>query len=483
MTPAPATARGVALAVLLDTRPGDFAHDRLDDALRHTPLSPADRRLATELVYGTLRRRGSLDALLRALIDRPRERIQPVAWELLRLGAYQLAYLTHVPPHAALYETVELAKTWVRHRAPGFVNGVLRGLTRLLTGGCAPGPAADALPLTAGAYRRLAKPVLPDPAQRPGEYLAAGHSLPRWLADRWLARWGWDEAVRLGFWFAEPAPLWLRVNPLRATRDQLRDALAAADHAAEPGPHPQSLRLAAHAPVRDLPGYADGWFTVQDHAAMTVASSLAPVPGMTVLDLCAAPGGKTTHLAELMHDRGRVVACDVDERRLRTVRELCGRLGVTIVEPVLLASGAASAPRGLLPLEDRSHGALTRPRSPDEFDAALVDVPCSNTGVLGRRPEARWRLAPADLRELVPLQTRLLLEACARVRPGGAVVYSTCSIEPEENGGVVRAALVALPGWALEAEQDHRPGLPADGGYWARLRRAGYTETRPRPVE
>jgi 16S rRNA (cytosine967-C5)-methyltransferase len=118
-------------------------------------------------------------------------------------------------------------------------------------------------------------------------------------------------------------------------------------------------------------------------------------------------------------------------------------------------------------------GALTRPRSPEPFDAALVDVPCSNAGVLGRRPEVRWRLTPTDLRELVPLQTRLLRTACARVRPGGAVVYSTCSIEPEENAGVVRTALAAPPGWALEAEHDHRPGLPADGGYWARLRRPG----------
>jgi 16S rRNA (cytosine967-C5)-methyltransferase len=462
----------VALRVLLADRPGAaFAHDRLDDALRHTPLGPADRRLATELVYGTIRRRGSLDALVRAHTDRPNARITDEVWELLRLGAYQLAYLTHVPPHAAIYETVELAKQWATGKAPGFVNGVLRGLARSLTADPVPGPAADALPLSAGTYRRLARPVLPDPAARAGEYLAAGLSLPRWLADRWLARVGWDEAVRLGFWFADPAPLWLRVNPLRATRDALRDALAAAGYPAEPGEHPQALRLAEHAPIRSLPGYADGWFTVQDASAMAAASALAPEPGMTVLDLCAAPGGKTTHLAELMQNRGRIVACDVDERRLRTVGELCARLGVSIVETHLLASGVASAPRGFESETFSSHGALTRPRSPDVFDAALVDVPCSNTGVLGRRPEVRWRLTPADLRELVPLQTKLLLEACGRVRPGGAVVYSTCSVEPEENGGVVRAARAELPGWALEAVREHRPGLPADGGYWARLRR------------
>src|SRR5205823_6607976 len=194
----PATARHLALDVLATARPGDaFAWERLDAALGRAPLPPADRRLATELVYGSLRRRGSLDALLIALTDRPQHRVQPAVWELLRLGAYQLIYLAHVPPHAAIFETVELAKAQGHGKAAGFVNGVLRNLTRLLTADSAPGPAAAALPLAAGAYRRLTRPVLPDPAARPGEYLAAGFSLPRWLADRWLARFGWDEAARL----------------------------------------------------------------------------------------------------------------------------------------------------------------------------------------------------------------------------------------------------------------------------------------------
>jgi 16S rRNA (cytosine967-C5)-methyltransferase len=459
------TARELALHVLLDPR--HFAWERLDDAFRQTPLAPPDRRLATELVYGSLRRRGSLDALIRAHTDRPRDRIADEVWELLRLGAYQLVYLSHVPPHAAIFETVELAKSTGRQQAAGFINGLLRGLSRSLTDDTVTQPAVDALPLANGSYRRLLRPVLPDPATRPAEYLAAGLSLPRWLAERWLSQYGWDEAIRLGFWFVEPAPLWVRVNPLRTTRDALRAAFAAAGHDAEPGPHPQSLRLTGHASIRSLPGYAEGWFTVQDLSAMAAASAVAPEPGMTVLDLCAAPGGKTTHLAELMNNTGRIVACDIDPRRLQTVTELCERLGVTIVETQLQASGVVSAPRGI---EKSNLGALTRPRSP-MFDAALVDVPCSNTGVLGRRPEVRWRLSPADLRALPQQQARLLLQACERVRPSGVVVYSTCSIEPEENGGVVRAVLGQLSGWTLDAEHEHHPGLPADGSYWARLRR------------
>jgi 16S rRNA (cytosine967-C5)-methyltransferase len=240
--------------------------------------------------------------------------------------------------------------------------------------------------------------------------------------------------------------LTLRCNPLRTTREALLSALVQAGLTAEVGDHPQAVRLREHAAVRDLPGYAEGWFSVQDESAMRVASALAPAPGSTVLDLCAAPGGKTTHLAELMGDRGRIVAWDADEERLKTVTALAGRLGLTSIESV------REAPAG-------------------PFDAVLVDVPCSNTGVLGRRPEVRWRLTPDDLRYLVPLQLRLLRLGCQRVRPGGVVVYATCSIEPEENGSVVRAVLREREGLRLEAEEEAVPGRPADGGYWARLRR------------
>jgi 16S rRNA (cytosine967-C5)-methyltransferase len=468
------TARDLALRVLLDRR--EFARERLDDELRQHPLSPADRGLATELVYGTIRRRGCLDALIRAHTDRPRDRTAAEVWELLRLGAYQLIYLSHVPPHAAIFETVELTKRIGQAKAAGFVNGVLRSVNRSITAesGNVYDRGPDAIPLSDGEYLRLTRSVLPDRNTHPIDYMATAFSLPGWLVERWLARFGWLEMERLGFWFAEPAPLWIRVNPLRTTRDALREAFAAAGMAAEPGPHPQSLRLAGHAPIRSLPGYADGWFTVQDLSSMTVASAVAPAAGSTVLDLCAAPGGKMTHLAELMGNTGWIVACDVDARRLRTVSELCERLGVTIVETKNLTLRPPS--RGgkgenclesspTFPPREGGPGGL------GGFDSALVDVPCSNTGVLGRRPEVRWRLTPADLAELVPLQTDLLRRACDQVRPGGVVVYSTCSIEPEENAGVVRAVLNQLSGWTLEAEQEHRPGEPADGGYWARLRR------------
>jgi 16S rRNA (cytosine967-C5)-methyltransferase len=445
-------ARSLALQVLLDCRRHEaFVQEILDRRLGESPLPPADRRLATQLAYGVLRRRGTLHALLRPFVRRQPNRVEPWLWDALGLGAYQLALLTHIPPHAALNETVELASLYSRPGAKGFLNGVLRQLAAVVTDEHTDAPAADALPLEHGQYRRLARPLLPDPAAGPIDYLSAAFALPAWLAQRWHERYDVEECRRLGFWFAGPAPLTLRCNPLRCSRDELLRNLTEAQVAAEPGTHPQAVRLREAAPIRELPGYDAGWFCVQDESAMHVGSALAPEPGESVLDLCAAPGGKATHLAELMGDRGRVTACDADARRLETVRELARRLGLASVE-TCVPSEEQPAPAG-------------------PFDKVLVDVPCSNTGVLGRRPEARWRLRPEDLGQLVVVQTRLLGLGCERVRPGGILVYSTCSIEPEENRGVVEAVLRQRPGMRLETEEDAVPGRPADGGYWARLRR------------
>ncbi len=446
--------RSLALQVLLECqRRGHFVHEILDKHLSQANLSPPDRRLATQLAYGVLRRRGTLDAILRPLVARQRHQVEPWLWEILRLGAFQLALLTHIPAHAVLHETVELATDFRRPRAKGFVNAVLRALVPLLTDERTSGPAADALPLEKGVYRKLAKPVLPDPAALPVEYLAAAFALPRWLAGRWRERFSWEECERLGFWFAAPAPLWLRCNRLRIERAACLDAFAQAGIAAEPGEHPQAIRLLEPVPVGDLPGYEQGWFAVQDESAMRVATALAPLPGNRVLDLCAAPGGKTMHLAELMQNQGQVIACDVDDQRLQTVTELSRRLGINIVQTRRLGPEQNEEP----------------PAGP--FDAILVDVPCSNTGVLGRRPEVRWRLRPGNFRHLAPLQTKLLLQAAERVKPGGAIVYSTCSTEPEENRQVVENVLQAMLDLVLEAEEEQVPGRPADGGYWARLRR------------
>lgn len=451
------TARAAALDVLVrsQSRQG-FAADLVDENLSRTGLSPQDRRFVTQLVFGTIRRRATLDALIRPFVQRPFHEVEPVLVDILRLGAFQLAFLTHVPKHAAVHETVGLADYVGNPRAKGFVNGVLRRVAEAVTDEFVPAAGADAFPTDLDGeprYRKLARPLLPDPVAEPAAYLAAAFSWPRWLADRWLARFGPDECHRLGFWFNAPPPLWVRANALKTDREALRLRFAADTVPVETGPHPQALKVGGSHAVRELPGFADGAFAVQDLSSMAVASALAPEPGWRVLDLCAAPGGKTTHLAELMRNRGQIVACDIEQKRLNTVTALCHRLGVTIVEPHLLDKVATEPPAG-------------------PFDAALVDVPCSNTGVLGRRPEVRWRIHPNEFEHLIRLQTRLLLTAIDRVRPGGAVVYSTCSIEPDENEGVVKAVRRGIKSLKVEAEGHAVPGSPADGGYWARLRKA-----------
>jgi 16S rRNA (cytosine967-C5)-methyltransferase len=459
------TARQVAADVLARSREHRaFAAELVDEALSKTPLAANDRRFVTQLVFGVVRRKGTLDALLRPFIRTPLHAVQDRVWDVLHLGAFQLAFLTQVPKHAAVHETVELAAHVGSPQAKGFINGVLRRVAELVTEEFveAARRAEDSasrlidrrlVPFemlgTVHRYRRLNQPILPDPAGEPAEYLAAAHSWPLWLAERWLARFGFDECIRLGFWFNSPPPLWIRTNKLHTDRETYRLRLAANLIDAEPGEHPQSLRLIEHHSIRDLPGFIEGDFAVQDHTSLLAASALNPQPGNRILDLCSSPGGKTTHLAELMDNRGFITACDIDQKRLDTVTALCQRMGVRNVQTMLLKE--KDPPAG-------------------PFDAALVDVPCSNTGVLGRRPEVRWRIKPAEFEHLIRLQTKLLFQAIERVKPRGVVVYSTCSIEPDENERVVQGVCRAMKTVTLEAEHHSVPGLPSDGGYWARMR-------------
>jgi 16S rRNA (cytosine967-C5)-methyltransferase len=452
------TARHLALHILQELPQREFFVNQIADyELEHWRIPPNEAGLTTHLVYGVLRRRATLDALLRPCTNRPLRDIEPWLRDCLRLGAYQLAFLSRIPPHAAVHETVELAAFWGRPRAKRFLNAVLRRVTELLTTQTGSEPAEDALPWENGVYRLLARPVFANPRMQPSEYLAAAMSWPRWLAERWLQQYGLSECLRLGFWFVQPSPLWLRVNRLKITRSALMERFQQAGIASEAGDYPYAIRLQESVPIRDLPGFAEGWFTVQDESAMHAAAAVAPEPGWRVLDLCAAPGGKTTHLAELMDNQGQIVACDVSPERLCTLEQLTQRLGITIVTPHVTGQSLPEGP----------------------FDAALVDVPCTNTGVLGRRPEVRWRLRTDSIQKLVPLQTQLLLQAAERVREGGIVVYSTCSVEPEENEELIRAVVSRLPWLRLDCEHRAIPGQPADGGYWARLRRIGTIAEKP----
>ena len=449
--PRPTNARELAFVVLDEhKRTSAFVSRLLDDRIKsgQAPVAAADRRLATELVYGVVRRQATLNALIQPHVRRPRKDVEGTLWTLLQLGAYQLVFLSSIPPHAAVHETVQLAK-WLREpRWSGFLNGVLRSVASSTLDEYVTEPAADAVPIADGRYRKLGQAIFADPQQQLCEYVTRAFGFPRWLIERWQQRSDSRQLLRLGFWFNTAAKMCLRVNSLKTDRDAVLKAFAKANIVARTGGVPESVWLDGPVRIQELPGFQDGCITVQDESAMEAGRLLAPQPGETVLDLCAAPGTKTTHLAELMQNRGTIIAADVRRERLALVEESCQRLGTEIVDTRLLAEDASDVPTG-------------------PFDAVLVDVPCSNTGVLGKRPEARWRIHPGDLDELAALQKKLLFAAIERIQPKGRVVYSTCSIEPEENQQVVRATLSRHPELNLVDEINHIPGQPADGGYQA----------------
>ncbi len=447
------TAREIAYDVLMRWKPrAPHATKLLDEWFARSELPAGERALATELVHGVMRRRETLNALLKPHVNRPLGQVEPGALVLLWLGAYQLAMLSGIPGYAVVNETAELAKRGGKPQWTGFINAVLRSLSQAVTDEFVELPAANAVPLAPGRFRVLHADVFTEPAHDWLSYFVAAFSLPSWLAERWHARFGPNDLQRLGFWFNSPAKLCLRANSLRTTRTHLLEALREANFKARAAIHSEAIWLEDSVFVQRLPGFHDGWFAVQDESALAAATLLDPQPGQSVLDLCAAPGGKTAHLAALMKNKGRILATDVDTDRLRRVEESCRRLGVEIVETRIL-------PRAAINL------------SGEIFDRILLDVPCSNTGVLGKRPEVRWRLRPVDVVELAVIQVRLLRSACALLAAGGRLVYSTCSIEPEENRAVVDRVLCDHPELTLVQETHHIPGQPADGGYQALVQR------------
>jgi 16S rRNA (cytosine967-C5)-methyltransferase len=459
MTTPPRTARQIAFDVLEQWRAsGRFAAGLLENAFSQSnDLSAADRGLASELTYGVIRRQETINAVLRPRLNRPPEQVEPPLWTLLQLGTYQLLFHSTDAQHAAIHETVELTKWLDKSQWTGFSNGILRSVQRDLDNQPATSAAADSIPIGTNQFLKLARPLLPDPAVEPAKYIAAGGSLPDWLVENWSKRFDFDEMLRLSVWFNSAAATWLRINPLRADGDELLARLADAGVEATLETPLQTtdsntpmIRLAGTAHVRSLPGFSDGHFTVQDVSAAHAATLLAPKPGQRVLDLCAAPGTKSTHLAELMNNQGQVVAVDSHSDRLKLIAPAADRLGLSIIEPVLVAESGEDLPRG-------------------PFDAVLVDVPCSNTGVLGKRPEARWRLKRDEPQRLAELQLRLLKQAAQTLAPNGRLVYSTCSIEPIENDLVVHAFLEQTPDFKLLGHRSHVPGMPADGGFQSLL--------------
>lgn len=427
----------------------------LDGALERElrALAPESRGELLELVRGSIRARGALDHLLSHHLRRPGG-LDRLTREALRLGAYRLLYLDRVPPYAAVDGAVRLVKGPRRK----LVNGVLRSLERRIAARrTEPGEASYELPLPDGRVVRFVDRAFAglEPAAR----MAARHSLPAWLVERWRAELADDDALerRCAACNARPG-LSLRVNPGRGSREAAIATLGEAGAQASPHPDdPQAIQLAdaGAGELTALPGFDAGDWAVQDVASIR-AGALAPADGESVLELAAAPGGKSAQLLEANPAR-RLLATDLSPGRMRRLRENLARLGHADRAALVAADGAR------LPLAREQR-----------FAGVFADVPCSNTGVLARRADARWRLQPEHLAELSALQRELLDAACARVAPGGWLVYSTCSLEPEENQRQVEAALGRWPDFELRETRWHRPETTPrmSGGFAALLRRA-----------
>lgn len=431
-TPA-GTAREVALRALRDVDVKDsYANLALDAHLSKSRLQGRDRGLATEITYGVTRRRSSIDWALAQVSTRPLEQVDPWIRNILREAIYQILYMERIPRSAAVDEAVELAKKYGHVGVAKFVNGVLRNL-----------------------IRRLPELPWPDPARAGAPALAVLHSHPEWLVREWSERFGVNQAIELMEASNRVPPLTIRVNLLKATRAQVAEALAAEGVATEPTRHsPQGLviqDLTSSSFLDALKTMKAGLFTVQDESSMLVAPALDPQPGWTVIDLAAAPGGKSTHLAELMNNEGKIIAVDIHPHKVDLIAENARRLGITIVDGVCT--------------DAREVGKLM----PNRADAVLCDVPCSGLGTLARRPDARWRKKATDPAELAPIQRAILESAAIALKPGGVLVYSTCTLHPAENQGMVESFLAEHPEFALESVAGHLPpGIPAAataGGY------------------
>ena len=445
--------RLLAWQVLQAVAGGTYADVALERALARHPgraaLQGADRALATELAYGAIRQQALLDAWLDALGKVPSARQPPKLRWVLQIGLYQLLFCGRIPAAAAVTTAVELAKKVGLTRLAPVVNGVLRQALRR----------REVLGEDAAGLSGPSEPPAPwlglELAEDPAAALALRRSLPLWLAQALLAWLPVEQAEAVAAACNASPPLDWRCNPLRTTRPALVEALAVAGvEAAAIDGLAEGLTITGRSgDMRQLPGYAEGHWSVQDRSAQRVVTLLDPQPGECILDACAAPGGKSTQIAELQGDRGEVWAVDRSESRLQRLRANAERLGLRSLHPLVA---------------DALTLASLRPEWLGRFDRILLDAPCSGLGTLGRHADARWRISPEAIDGLVELQGQLLEALAPLLRPGGVLVYATCTVHPRENQELLAEFLLQHPHWCLQEQWQRWPG-DGDGFFAARL--------------
>jgi 16S rRNA (cytosine967-C5)-methyltransferase len=414
----PKSPREVALEALyaVDRRHA-FSDRLLHKLLRDHPMEPRDAALVTNIVRGTLRWQGRIDVLLNHYIKIGLDALPPMIQNILRMGVYQMLYMDKIPPSAAVDESVKLAKKFGHPGTAGLVNAVLRKMV-------------------------TEKDNLPEPrlGDNPAPALATIYSHPEWMVNRWLARFGLEETKALLEANNSAPPVTIRVNAAKVTRDEFLKRLHEMSLTATPGQHhANSIRVHGDFAPASVPSFHQGLFTVQDESESLVVDLLDPQRGDRVVDLCAAPGGKTSQIAEQVGGTGLVLAVEAQRGRLKPLAENRDRMLMPNTALVLADGRKLRLKKGA--------------------DKVLVDAPCSGLGVLAKRADARWRKTEAGIRQIAELQAELLQAGAELVKPGGVLVYSVCSMEPEEGSRQIERFLKEHPDWRLDDAKDH---LPAD---------------------
>ena len=430
-------------AVTILTRHADrqgFVEDLFEEEISRSKLKPEDRRLTQELTYGVVRWQSTLDYFIEKLTE-GRKQLPPVR-AVLRVGFYQLLMLDRVPDHAAVNESVNLTRELGFTNQTGFVNAIMRNCIR------------DRDPFKIE-WEELKR-------QQPN----IGWSHPKWLVERWQ---GWMSSEDLSAfleWNNTPPSIYARLNPIRTLPENTikawRDENVDYEFCNyEWVPENSVFRFKSHPPLAKIPSFTNGQYYIQDPSTLLSVETLDPQPGERILDLCAAPGGKATYIAQLIDDDGEIFAVDASPERLELVKDNCKRMHITAVETYTTDE-----------LENY------RKNDGDRFDRVLIDAPCSNTGVIRRRVDLRWRIRPDEIERLTNEQFALLERATDLVKPGGTIVYSTCSIEPTENERVIEKFLTTHPEFQLETQRTlFPPKDKTDGAYVAKLVQRGPDKT------
>ena len=410
------------------------------------------KQRATDLVFGSIRNRHAIDTVIAAFSGRPVGRIPEKLLNIIRVGTCELVYSPATAQHSVVNDAVNNARALIGKKQAGFVNAVLRQITRGITNRqielskSNPARTLCQSPETGCEFDR---DFLPNPESSPADYLSTVFSLPGWLVSDWLSNFGAELARRICLASNRKPGIYIRPNSLKISVQELAEKFHLADIEIEIIPQDSMIRIKRPRMIIQLPGFAEGLFTVQDITASRVVKMFSPRPDWKILDLCAAPGVKTTQLAEAVGDKATIIATDIDAERLKKVEENITRLGIKNVEVV--------------PYKQHQNS---------RFDCILLDVPCSNTGVLAKRVEARHRITPNAIKKLIKTQTEILNTAAPMLNLHGIICYSTCSILKDENSGLIKDFQRNNQSFILSFEKLTLPSakhFDCDGGYTAIL--------------